>query len=230
MKIIELKELKEQISTRFYNHLIKGEVKEAKAVLEFSVKLFRELNKSIPAIIHKLEENSADQLNALWKKFEASFCEFRALAEKELDITEQIFKDDPEVWKELLSSTFKENIDNISALLNNIDSLLEIPISVEEPLPMFEYSPRYSTQKEKDNLYSRYANRINDMEYKIRFYLSKRITNKKGITQKIKTGRWKEFYHAYLPEPMGNHRIVYSWNGKIIRFEIIGTHKELGIY
>ncbi len=235
MKINELKTLKEQLQTGFYKRLINGKIKEAKDSLKFIFAAFRELNKIIPKLIKKLEEDSANQLNILWQKFKNLFYEFQALAEKELSITEQTFNEDPEVWKELLSSTFKRKIDELNSLLDNINNILEVSVSAEEPFPLLEYSPKYAQQKEKDNRYSQYENVINRVESKIQTFIAEsiktkgRIIERKRISEVIQTGDWKGGYHAYLPEPMGNHRIVYSWNGKIVRFEIIGTHKQLGI-
>ncbi len=117
MGISELKVLQDQLKTGFYNRLINGEIKKAKDSLKFIFAAFRELNKIIPEVMQNLEEKSANKLNIVWQTFKTSFYEFQALAEKELDLTEQIFKEDPIVWKELLSSIFKKKIDELSSLL-----------------------------------------------------------------------------------------------------------------
>jgi hypothetical protein len=221
MKINELKALKEQLQIGFYKRLINGKIKEAKDSLKFIFAAFRELNKIIPEIIKKLEEDSANQLNTLWQTFKNLFYEFQALAEKELDLTEQTFNEDPEIWKELLSSTFKKKIDELSSLIDGMNRLLGAPVSTEEPLPMFEYSPKYARQKEKDTLYSQYENVINKVELSIRRHIArsigagKRVIPIKGISIVIQTGDWKGGYHAYLPKPMNDHRIVYSWNASV---------------
>ena len=235
MEINELNVLKEQLQTGFYKRLINGKIKEAKDSLKFIFAVFRELNKIIPEFILNLEEDSANQLNFLWQTFKISFYEFQALAEKELSITEQTFNEDPEVWKELLSSTFKKKIEELSSLLKNMMNLSKVQTKLKEKLPPFEYSPKYARQKEKDNRYSQNKNVINRVESKIRAFISEsietngRIVERKRISEVIQTGDWKGRYHAYLPKPMNDHRIVYSSNGKIVRFEIMGTHKELGI-
>ena len=229
MKISELKLLKEQLKTGFYKRLINGEIKQAKTTLEFAYRIFRELNKLLPPIISKLEENSEKKINILWNSFKTSFYEFQALAEKELDLTEEIFKEDVETWQELLSGVFKNKIDELCSLLEIINDLLKVQVVINDSAIIVTYDPKYSKQKNKDNLYLQHKKEIKRVELQIVDSLSKNIKNKKGITQKIKTGTWKDYYHAHLPEPMGNHRIVYSWDGKVILFKIIGTHKQLGI-
>jgi hypothetical protein len=220
--------------------LINGEIKEAKAALEFAFRTFKEFNEVFPRVIRdfqKIEPIIADELKALWQAFENFLYLLHSLAKKELDITEENFREDPVIWKELLSSMFKENIEELISLLDNLQKILKkVQIRPEkEWLSMFEYSPKYARQKENSAQYSQYKNVINKVEFKIQRFIADsiktngRIVEKKGISILIQTGDWKGRYHAYLPRPMNDHRIVYSWNGKIVRFEIMGTHKELGI-
>jgi len=35
--------------------------------------------------------------------------------------------------------------------------------------------------------------------------------------------------HAHIPEPLGNHRILYLFESGTITFLSIGTHDELGL-
>ena|GEM_PF-4777905 len=235
MEISELKLLRNQLKNGFYNRLINGDIKKAKITLEFIFKSFNELNKLIPQIVLKLDAGSAKQLAGSWQALKIKFYEFQALTEKELNITEELFNKDPAVWKELLSSIFKSKVNELCSLLQSTDDLFKAQAEVKEQLPCFKYSPKYAKQKERNNLYSQYENMINRMESKLQIFIAESIKNKgkiiekKGISKVIQTGGWKGCYHANLSKPLNDHRIVYSFDGKTVKFEIIGTHKQLGI-
>lgn len=227
---MEIKELSllESLLKQFYERMIDGKITDAKGKLTFVFKTFGELRTLIPAMIQSLEENKAKQLNDSWLALQTALIDFKILTDKELSITERTFAEDPETWKELLSGVFKEKIDALCLVLERINDLLKTPPQ-SKILPPFEYSQGYAKLKEKDNLYSQYTERITAVEEKIRFYVSKGWFDVPGVTQKIKTGRWRGWRHADLPRPMGDHRIVYSWDDKRVLFKIMDTHKRLGI-
>ncbi|MCX6708872.1 MAG: hypothetical protein NTW67_04480 [Candidatus Woesearchaeota archaeon] len=227
MKVKEVNLLKESLE-EFYGRLIDGKIEQAKNTLEFAFKIFNELRVIIPAIIQSLEEDGANQIKDAWQTVQTALIEFKLLADKELNITDQTFAEDPETWKELLSCVFKEKKDVIGSLLERMSDFLKTPVQ-SQILPPFEYSPEYAKLKEKDNLYSQYKERITAVEEKILFYVSKGWFDVPGVTQKIKTGLWRGWRHADLPHPMGDHRIVYSWNDEKALFKTIDTHKHLGI-
>lgn len=226
MEVKEVNLLKESLE-EFYGRLIDGKIEQAKNTLDFAFKIFNELRAIIPAIIQNSKGTDTNQTNDLWQTIQTTLIEFKLLADKELNITDQTFAEDPEIWKTLLSNVFKEKIDQICSLLAWLDNLFKGPIRPK--LPPVEYSPKYQKLKEKNNLYSQNKEKINEIEYKIRDFLSRGKTNKKGVTQIIQTGPYAGSYHADLPTPMGDHRIVYSWDGKKVVFKTMDTHKHLGI-
>jgi len=236
----ELKVIKEQLQTGFYERLITGRISEAKVALEFVLNTFREINAFFPQQIEDLKEIDealSNELRTIWQKVESKIYCLQALAEKELNIPEEEVKADPNTWKELFIDAFKEIIDTEVALINRINAILEEAEAFpkKEPLPKYKYSSKYVKQKDRDNLYSQHKEKIGSVELKILRHVkdSMRIRNKlseiQGISGKIKTGDWAGRYHADLHYPRRDHRVVYSWNGQIVYFEIMGTHKELGI-
>lgn len=236
----EFEALKEQLRRGFYERLLVGKINEAKVALKFILKSFREINAFFPQQIEDLKEIDealSNELRTIWQNLENKMYCLQALAEKELNIPEEEVKADLNTWKDLFIDAFKEIIDTEIALINRINVILQEAEAFpkKEPLPKYKYSPKYAKQKDRDNLYSQHKEKIDNVELKILRHVrdSMRTGNKlreiQGISGKIKTGDWAGHYHADLPYPMGDHRIVYSWNGQIVHFEIMGTHKELGI-
>jgi hypothetical protein len=228
---MEIKELNllEILLKQFYARMIDGKITDAKGALAFVFKTFSELRTLITAMIQSVEENKAKQLNDSWQALQTALTEFKILANEELSITEETFAEDPETWKELLSGIFKEKVDTLCSLLNAINTVAKTPVKPEQKLPPFKYSPKYAKLRERNKLYAQNKEKIDEIEYKIKDFLSRGETNREGVTQIIQTGPYAGSYHADLPKPMGDHRIVYSWDGTSVIFETIDTHKRLRI-
>ncbi len=234
---MEVKELNllESLLKQFYERMIDGKITDAKGTLNFVFKTFGELRALIPAIIQSLEEDKAKQLNDSWQALQTAIIAFKILTDKELNITEQAFAEDTETWKELLSGIFKEKVDMLCSLLNAIHIIAKSPIKPEQKVPPFEYDSKYTKLKERHNLYSQHIEEINRTELKILRYVGESLRNNgriieiQGLSDVIQTGNYRGNFHADLPKPMGDHRIVYSYDGKRVTFKVIGKHKELGI-
>ncbi len=229
----QLKTLKAQLQSNFYDRLVAGKISEARAALAFAANLLLEIKKILPQTIKDLEKKEPEisaELGALWQTFENNFYIMQSDAERELAAAQEAYSEDPEVWKELLSAAFKEKVEKLTSLLDGILNVLKKLKSVPaETLPKFDYSNNYIRKKAKDKLYSRHIEEIERVEDKIRRFLSRGLINREKVTQKINAGVWEGHYHAWLPDPMSDHRIVFSWDGKKGVFETIGTHDELGI-
>lgn len=211
-----------------------GKIEQAKSTLAFAIKKVGELKIIIPSIIQNMEENT-EQANDAWQAFQSKYEEFRILADRELDLTDNNFAADPETWKELLSDMFKEKVNALCNLLEPLNDLFKIDVPVQQSILPFAYQPKYARLKEKNKLYSQYRKEIDRVEAKILRYITEsiksrgRIIEAKGLSDVIKTGDYAGCFHAYLPKPLNDHRIVYRFDGNKITFEIIGNHKEVGI-
>jgi len=238
MEIKEISLIKELIK-EFYESLIDGKIEKAKKVFAFAFKNFKNLNAPFLSIIADLSSTypaEADQLKGLWKTLEIRFYELGASIKRELSITEEDFEEDPVAFSTLLSDIFKKETDDIVLILRDLQAILQnFDIPEVKFLPLVKYSAEYKKQKETDKLYSQHEKTINKVEAKIQNYVKDfierygRIVEKKGISDVIQSGDWKGYFHAYLPEPMGDHRIIYSYDNGIITLVRMGTHKQLGI-
>lgn len=238
MEIKEIILIKELIK-EFYDSLIYGKIEKAKKVFAFAFKNFKNINDHFLSIISDLSNicpAEADQLKGLWKTLEIKFYELESSIKKELSITEEDFKEDPAAFSTLLSDIFKKETDDIVLILRDLQAILKnLDMPEVKFLPMIKYSAEYKKQKEKDNRYSQHEKIINKVESKIQNYVKDsierygRIVEKEGISDVILSGNWRGYFHAYLPEPLGNHRIVYSYDEGVITLVRMGTHKRLGI-
>lgn len=238
MKIKEISLLKDLIK-EFYESLIGGKIEKAKRIFAFAFKDFKHLNSpllSTLADLSRIYPAEADQLKVLWKILESRFYELDASIRKELSITEEDFEEDPAAFSALLSDIFRKETDSIVVILCDLQAILKnLDMPEVKFLPMIKYSAEYKKQKEKDNRYSQHEKIINKVESKIQNYVKDsierygRIVEKEGISDVILSGNWRGYFHAYLPEPLGNHRIVYSYDEGVITLVRMGTHKRLGI-
>lgn len=87
--------------------------------------------------------------------------------------------------------------------------------------------------KQRAHHYKEYGSLIDHAENKVEAACSVGHMNRRKVTDKIRGGnsKWGGYYHAWLAEPLGDHRIVYAFDHhtKTVVYQTIGKHKELGL-
>ena len=233
MKLLDvLEKLEDIIKNNFYENLLKGNINGAKKTTGYMASLMPAINKELNDIAKNLKEHEiAGDFEVTRKELQKKFIELISLIDKELkNIDNKIFQEDPALWQGLLKETFQEPT---TIIIINIHKLYDFfaklkKISTEESVPSVA-TEQYKKIKYKKKVYSDNLSTIYKAERKIcRTIFLGNFYNRK-ITGKIKSGPWEKFYHIHLPMPLGDHRIVYLWDGKQVIFYTIGTHKELGI-
>ncbi len=221
-----LKNLEKIISEDFYKRLLEGKIDDAKNTGNYVISLISDIIKDLDKLIEAAELNTnslSDAKNELQKKT----IEFKSLIEREFkDVDEKTFSEDPAVWKELLEDIFRKPTEQLLLSVDEIYTIINKSDVKEENEPI--YTKGYLKIKSKTAYFDN-ADIIKKVEKKIRQRLFLGDFSNPDITGEIKSGSWKKFRHAHLPMPLGDHRIVYLWNGKKLVFYTIGTHKELGI-
>ncbi|MBS3170310.1 hypothetical protein J4223_00855 [Candidatus Woesearchaeota archaeon] len=93
-----------------------------------------------------------------------------------------------------------------------------------------EYTKNY-LNKLKKKTYLDNLKLIKNIETKIINYLQTTTERpyKNNLAKYIIMGKYKGYFHAWIPRPIDNHRIVYKFEDKKIIFWDIGTHNELGL-
>ena len=114
--------------------------------------------------------------------------------------------------------------------INSIEQILEGVYSSQITSSQINilYSNKY-LKKLKNNTYSNNIDLIKSIEQKIvNYFLNGGIPGRSSYA-KISIAVHKDKLHALLPDPIGDHRILYTYypSRKQIIFEDIGTHKEL---
>ncbi len=87
-------------------------------------------------------------------------------------------------------------------------------------------------RKERTHHYKEHGDLLDHAENKIEAACAAGNLNRRKVTDLIKKGsQWNGYYHAWLADPLGDHRIVYAYDQrtKTVIYQTIGTHKELGL-
>ena len=218
---MELKEIR-KILKQFHKLLVRGKINIAKALWQQIPKTLNaytsqtqnpELSKLYPDLIKNLTAYGGEfarQRETISKKF------------SELP-SEDEYRKDPKTWKALLKYEFRRDIANLVLLAKYVEKTLQrFPIT---PI----YTKGYVDKKQKST-YAENEKLILRSEKKILNYLSAGIL-RNGWAGMIDSGPWTGFWHADLPYPLDNHRIVYAYDPskRTVTFYTIGTHKELGL-
>ena len=228
MKLLDtLENLGDLIKNNFYENLLKGNINEARKTACYITSLMPAINKELNDIAKTIKEpDAARDFVVTRKELQEKFIGFISLVDKELkNIDNKTFQEDPVLWKELLKETFSDITNQLWMI---IEKLIQI-VNREKEKEMRLYTKKYTNIKSRVKAYIDNQDKINKIEYKIIEQIANNNLKNPKITGRIKSGPWKGFYHAHLPMPLGDHRIVYSWNDKKILFCMIGTHKELEI-
>lgn len=236
-----IEEIQNLLKYRFYEKLLCGKISEARAVSELIIKRFNELKREIAQYAQTIKAEDAqlaNELSEFWKSIQSMFYEWAAAVNDNLsNLSEEDFKSDPNTGKTLLQDAFKEkterlcqSLEDMGIIRQKVDRALAEKRKIAKLLKI-KYTKKYEKLKYKHKTYSQHINEIDSVEQRIVAYLVKGRTHVSGVTQEIQTGIWAGYLHADLPKPINNHRIVYSWDStnKIVTFETIGTHDELGI-
>jgi len=231
--------LADAVKVQFYQRLIGGLVDESKRTMPFILGMVANIIKGWRSQKESFEGIDADmisKLDSLISEISHKSNELQSAVERLSSLTSDEFAKDPETWKGLLKSEFEAlTTDTISLLdtakstLENLERKKNQAETLQKRLAGFEHLEKYKTAKA--GLGPQAQQTVNAVEIKIRDYLSRGLLFNKKVTDKIKTGPWAGYLHAWLPRPYDDYRIVFSWNSKLKRviFETIDRHKELGI-
>ncbi len=161
----------------------------------------------------------------------------KAFVERDLQgVTEEDFRRETAYYLEMFRDTAAPLLEKLSSLVSSLQAMIKelqllqqekekraiIIIKEDAYLDCLKKSP----YKDRNNLAL-----VQAVENKIEFNLS----NNTFLDRVAKPLPGHPIYggmlHAYLPMPLGNHRIVYTWDkaSRTIRYVAIGTHKELGL-
>lgn len=232
MLIDDLNQLIVSIEVDFYQRLINGDMKKARASSDYITSLILEIQKNlVQKIKMTTDPDIVGGLVSINNDLRENFTKWKALVDEDLKgISGKDFQEDPKSWYELLKDTFQKPTDQLLIVVTRLCAL----INKLERLNTEEYIEGIPTEHYNEIKFGRkvYANNlkiINGVEKKICERISIGDFNNRKITGKIQSGPWKDCLHAYLPMPLGDHRIVYNIDKKKVIFLAIGTHKGLGI-
>ena len=221
----------------FYKNLAKGNIKDAMRTVQYINFQFGYVAKNLLVYVTELNHLFPEEItiiNANWEALRSLFVQWNDKVNAHLrTITEEDVMSDSEIFTRLLREEFVKIIKDLLMCIRTIIKQIQIiqKKSKIKPLPIVEYAEKYLRLKQNKNVYVQNERIINRTEQKIREFLRDNRLFEKSVTQKILAGTWAKHFHAYLSDPIGNHRIVYLFYRKknIVKFEILGTHKELGI-
>jgi mRNA-degrading endonuclease YafQ of YafQ-DinJ toxin-antitoxin module len=232
-----LSDLDSVIEKLFYQNLVAGKVDAAKKTLAY-IKNRSDALKSnwfyLRADFEKIDSEKSEIFTSLMLNIDNKLRELQNIAKSALgELNNEEFAKDPETWKGVLISEFKQLVEDIVSLLGaaktQFGELEELKNNPQKNLIALEYLDRYNAEKKK--LDASAQKLVSDAEYKIQSALAAGKYNARKITDKILSGDWKGHWHAWLPKPLGAWRIVYLWDAakrKII-FETVDTKTNLGI-
>ncbi len=212
----------------FYKRLLNGKIEKAKAGINYTSYLILNIQNELTKIIDNVDIK--EDLPNLKRELQEKFAEWRYIIEKELEgVSDKDFEEDPAIWIRLFEESIKKPTNNLLLIVKRLYGIIDKKnISPAQQVQVIS-TGSYDNIKYRKKVYNDNLNTINKIEKKICEKISSRDHSNGQITGKIKSGRWRGFLHAHLPMPLGNHRIVYLFNGKEIILLAIGTHKELEI-
>ncbi len=221
----------------FYKSLAKGNIKDAMRAVQYSNIQFTYISENLHVYVAEMQPLYPEEvktINSNWEALRLLFKEWNDKVNEHLrTITEEDVMSDPEIFTRLLREEFVKIIKDMAActrtIIKQIKSIHEK--SKVKPLPTTKYTKQYLRLKQSKKTYMENVRIINRTELKVREFLRDNRLFEKAVTQVILTGPWVGHLHAYLSDPIGNHRIVYIFDRdkNTVLFEILGTHKELGI-
>ncbi|MBW2972833.1 hypothetical protein KY346_00390 [Candidatus Woesearchaeota archaeon] len=220
----------------FYKGIKQDKVWDAMRAVGFINERYNFISDVMPIYLEEMGDSFPDEtkiIAANWETIRSLFKKWNAAVTEYIrNLTEEEVRETPG-YSELLRHEFvtetRDMLSCIRTILGQIESITKK--SQLKPLPEVAYTPQYLQAKKNDKTYKEEKNKrmIDNTEQEIRVYLRDNRPPNKTMRSLIQSGPWKRHWHAYLKYPLGNHRIVYVWDGKTVLFERLGTHKELRI-
>ncbi|MBI4149948.1 hypothetical protein HY488_00935 [Candidatus Woesearchaeota archaeon] len=151
-------------------------------------------------------------------------------------VTNGDFRGDETYYLQMIKELAVPVIDRLQTIANrlvkDLGALKIIEQQKESRLLHILKTLRYKSLREKSP-YKDHVEIIDYIEDKIGDFINRNDFSNRKVTGRIlQTGTpYDGMLHAWLPMPLGDHRIVYTWDVKTrtITYITIGTHKELGL-
>lgn len=235
MKLLELISKSLQvIEEDFYKRLLNGGIEKAKASSNFSSSFILDIQKElVKIIIITNDENVKEDLINTARELQQKFAEWKSLVDRELKgVSDKDFEKDSGTWRSLLEDMLKDPTNKLSITLNRLYKLIydfKEREKDKEEIADRRYENKYKKTKFGKNVYLENLDKIEEVEDNVCRKIFLNDFSDRTIIGKIFSGPWKDHLHAYLPPPLGNHRIVYKIEEKKVIFCAVGTHNELGI-
>ncbi|MBD3304230.1 hypothetical protein GF343_03725 [Candidatus Woesearchaeota archaeon] len=221
----------------FYKNLAEGKIRDAMRAVQYINTQLNYVAENLPVYATEMKPFFPKEIEVIsnnWGVLKSLSAQLNDKINEHLRIiTEEDVMADPEIFTRLLREEFVKIIKDMAACIRTIIRQIKIiqKKSKIKPLPTVKYTEKYLRLKQNKNTYVQNTRIIDRTEQKVREFLRDNRLFEKAVTQRILTGPWAGHLHAYLSDPIGNHRVVYLFyhEKNTVEFEILGTHKELGI-
>lgn len=211
---VKLTQVKLSKSISYINSLKKGSFKNFKVSIYELGNSLKELEKII------FEEEDERFLNLI--KTDRTFQDLLNYFEKELrGISDKEFENNPEIYLNLIKEELVPKLNYLQVILTKVNSFF-VKISKIKII----YLKSYLADK-NNNTYQQNIKIIEKVENRIIDYFASGGLPGKSHLAKIDKDALGEKLHSHLPNPIGNHRIVYTFDSetKTIIFERIVPKK-----
>lgn len=208
----------------FKENLYGGDFEKAKTALQGLVDAGEELRKALARAPAELPiQDAKDALNRCLNEARVLQEETRSSLK---GLTPEDFKQGQADYVALFAETLDPHIKKISEELTKLQNLIS---PLERPAITVRYEDAYKRAKRKHSPENQTL--IEAVEGKIIDFCERGAIGHKKITDPIKHGVWKGYLHAWLPKPISDYRIVFTYEGKrhVVTFYTIGRHIELGL-
>lgn len=232
----DFRALKEALKWDFYKRLLQGEIDGAKRTVNFLVKAVQQMHARVEdatEMFNAIDPEKTQTLVQTWNAFLMKFSEWQTtIGENVAGLTAAEFSADPKTWQALLQEAFRKlvgDIVDLLAVLERFSKALEKSVQTRQ-LVQFQYTTNYARQR--GIMPQELLKRVDAAELKVRTYLSQKppLLYKKKVTDKTRpSSPWAGHFHAWIAAPYDDYRLVYTWDGKMVLFETVSRHKDLGI-
>lgn len=149
-------------------------------------------------------------------------------------VTNSDFKGDEAYYLQMFREHASPLLEQIEVVIERLVTLLgelqRIEKQKEVRLIFINKTPKYRSLCEKLP-YKDHRDLLDYVENKIEDCLSRGDYTNDNVTKRTIAGSYQGALHAHIPMPLGNHRIIYTWDAKsrTLTYIAIGTHKGLGL-
>ena len=136
-----------------------------------------------------------------------------------------------EMFVELIGSHVEQLEISCRRLIQMLAEFKALDVQKENRLKTIKKKSQYKAMVDKKT-YRENSRLIQLIENKIENALARDDYSNRKITEAIReTGPYVGMLHARLPSPIGDHRIIYTWDRRTrtITYIAIGSHKELSL-